>query len=243
MNYILGKFTTDEELQQAENRLKELGFVSSKTNKNSGDALRLFNKDSGNTFTSGDYDNYLKYKKSGMSPYVECEVLSLEDFIKTLQKDSKPSLNERKLAHQKELEKREVNSFIENLNAKASNMNKGVAYTFETKPFMPNDEVHIDKSKLLNTYSKVSHELKAFLRLLFGDELFVEPTYKVGDKFSRKGETLVIVKINQNVVTLVDCKTFENVRTSKQVADVNAITESELRCLLGVWRDEFNLIK
>ena len=244
MNYILGKFTTEQELQQAENKLKELGFVSSKTNKKCGDALRVYNRDNVSTYTSGDYTNYLRYKKQGMASYVDCTVLTLEEFLEPYKpKDSKSSLNERKLALQKELaikatieaqHSQEVFPLIP-LPSKSSTTPK---WTEVEYPY-----VHVDKSKLLNTYSRVSHELKSFLRLLFGDELFIEKTYKVGDKFSRRGETLVIAKLNHNVVSVIDCNTFENLSPSTQVITINAITESELKCLLGVWRDEFNLIK
>jgi hypothetical protein len=191
-----------------------------------------------------------------MKLYSDCTVATLDEFIKTLQKDSKPkiedlsldlgkyltpeptkldskpSLNERKLALQERI-KNDMEALL-------------TPEEFKKVTEAPNtraNTVSIEKSKLLNTYSKVSYELKAFLRLLFEDELFVEQTYKVGNKFSRRRETLVIAKVNANVVTMLDCNTFENFGTSKQVIDINAITESELKCLLGVWRHEFNLIK
>ena len=73
--------------------------------------------------------------------------------------------------------------------------------------------------------------------------MFVEKTYRIGNKFKRRNDTYVIARINSNIITLLDCETFENFGTSKQVADVENITETELKYLFGIYQSQFELIK
>lgn len=81
------------------------------------------------------------------------------------------------------------------------------------------------------------------MRLLFGSELFVEKTYKVGDKFQKKSETYVLAKINMNVVTMMNLDTFTNFGNSIQVRDLENISDKELKQLLKIYYSEFKKVE
>lgn len=105
------------------------------------------------------------------------------------------------------------------------------------------DAITITKQNVLNTYKLSSNELQIFMRNLFGESLFKETTYKIGDWFEYQNNKYVLTKINKDVVTLIDTKTYENYSLSKSVRDMYKITENELRSLIGVNYDKFKLIK
>jgi len=132
----------------------------------------------------------------------------------------------------------DFNYYEINMMSKSSKVVNNTVVSIES-----NDIININKQNVLNTYKLSSTELQIFMRNLFGEDLFKETTYKIGDWFKYLNNKYVLTKINKDVVTLIDTKTYENYSLSKSVRDMYKITENELRSLIGINYDKFKLIK
>lgn len=221
MKVIIGKLNTTALLNEAVVYLESLGYKRHAGGPQ-GDktAIRLIGIGDEKRYMMGTYDRYVNYLHNNVSVYEGYSIKSLEEF-KAI-----------KSTPMQKVETIVKESYTE-------------SKTTRTSDLQPTEDIIVlKKSNVINAYNKVSPELKQFLVFICGDRnMFIQQTYKIGDKFKRGTKTYVIAKVNTNVVTLLDCDTFENFCNSKQVKDMNHISESELQTLLGTWYHLFELVK
>lgn len=236
MNYIVNIENADQELLEKviktldEQKFKRINFKRNCT------GIRVFTNSKGKTcYSCGTYLGYIVYRKSGMKDYVDAETISLEGLLQVLN----PT---------KEITSKAIVEpfYIPNTSPAfplgTINLNlKNKEVTTEAE-VIESTEIKLNKDKVIAAYNQVNPELQQFMRLLFGSELFVEKTYKVGDKFQKKSETFVLAKINMNVVTMMNLDTFTNFGNSIQVRDLENISDRELKQLLKVYYSEFKKI-
>lgn len=231
MNYIVNIENANSELLEKviraldEQKFKRVNFKRGAT------GIRVFTNSKGiNCYTYGTYLGYIVYRKSGMKDYIDAETINLGGLLQIL----KP-------------EKSIIVDNMEGYQIYISEPSKSMAKLYPTdikaEPIVIADtELKLNKDKVIAAYNQTSPELQQFMRLLFGSELFVEKTYKVGDKFQKKSETYVLAKINMNVVTMMNLDTFTNFGNSIQVRDLESISDRELKQLLKVYYSEFKKI-
>lgn len=220
MNYIVNIENASPELLEKvirtldEQKFKRVNFKRGAT------GIRVFTNSKDNTcYSYGNYLGYIVYRKSGMKDYVDAETIYLGELLNILKPTVEPVL--RATVAAKELYSTDI---------KAESI------------IISDTELKLNKDKVIAAYNQVNPELQQFMRLLFGSELFVEKTYKVGDKFQKKSETYVLAKINMNVVTMMNLDTFTNFGNSIQVRDLENISDRELKQLLKVYYSEFKKI-
>jgi hypothetical protein len=182
-----------------------------------GNAIRI-SHDSNNpdkcTFRIGNYDKYVKYITSKNKDY-STDVIYNYDYYKSNM----------------------MSKILNNVEQIGKIDSKAV------KEEVITDTIILTKQNVLNTYKLSSTELQIFMRNLFGEDMFKETTYKVGDWFEYSNSKFVLTRINKDVVTLIDTRTYENYSLARAVKNINKITEHELRSLIGVNYDKFKLIR
>jgi hypothetical protein len=236
MNYIIGKLNSEQEIQEAAQYLQSIGYIPTKRagRRVTDSAIRLFEREGIKYYAFGNYEGYLRYKKTGIKPYNLCDVHTLSVFklLDTMAKTvvTKPA---------------PIKVDMLGSPITTAPLDKIETNTVTRTVQLPNaDYIQLKKSDLVTAYNKVSPELKQLLVFMCGGkEMFVETFYKVGDKFERGSKQYVIIRINPNVISLMDCETFSPFSSSKQVINSNAITEAELHSLMGSWYNLFKLIK
>lgn len=233
MNYIVNIENASPELLEKvirtldEQKFKRVNFKRGAT------GIRVFTNSKDNTcYSYGNYLGYVVYRRSGMKDYADAETISLKELLDILNPPTPKHISGGLVPKAETI----------------SEINKKIVEAYPSSggtlpSFIPDTELKLNKDKVIAAYNQVpSPELQQFMRLLFGSELFVEKTYKVGDKFQKKSETYVLAKINMNVVTMMNLDTFTNFGNSIQVRDLENISDRELKQLLKVYYSEFKKV-
>jgi hypothetical protein len=104
-------------------------------------------------------------------------------------------------------------------------------------------KIELNLDKIHYAYDHTSPELKGFMKMLLGSELFEDKYFKVGDSFCYAGKTYKIIQLAATVITMLDTETFVNFCKSHTVKNVNRITERELQLMLGIYYNQFKFLQ
>ena len=195
-----------------------------------------------NNYTVGLFQSYSKYIKAKNKLYRDLEIMSFSTFLKLHDKDistvarlivsdwAVPTITGSEDVVVESISN--AQEVLENIIPESINVKAPQDPTTKT--------LTINELQVKNAYRATSDvKLKILLETLFGKEIFMERVYKVGNKFTYNGRNFVIIKTNQTIISMINTEDWENFCMSKNVSDPYNITETELRCLLGVYFDKF----
>lgn len=121
---------------------------------------------------------------------------------------------------------------------------KGVLYNNPTHAYFLKDGLLWCEFEVKNSSDITKEEFEAQYPCdswthLDGSPLFVEQTYKVGDRFifNATGDEYILANVGLNCYSLINLRTGGFRNNSIHVVDRNAITESEFAQLTGYMKD------
>ena len=209
---IIGPLT-EPQFKHVTNHIKGLGYVLNLHGK-----LKTFQDDIG--IKIGDkmnyclnfFDQYKHFAETSKSNYDDHKIYSYDEYNKLIHP---PKLPQENVVAAKEV--------IEKIIGKTPK------------------KIELTEENIRYTYEHTTLELKNFLKMLFGKEMFEDKLFKIGDIFEYCNKEFRIIKTGQTVISMIDLQSFENFCKSQIVNNPYCITENELKNLLGIYYEQFKL--